>query len=789
MGLKFRANLIGFLLVAGITLSISGLATWTIDHLTETLNFRLLDKELDEYREKIVESRKVLAGVGLLGVRDYEDQAKSELLRAFEVRAPEMFGKLSIVSTQGRVVMHVGRPGGQNFALPCLADVLRKGSGRIDCVMDQQARVGPYLLIPEWDWLLMVTVSAEQMRLTRNEFLARVALIFVVASVLGWWFYVRAARAVLDPVLDLSRAAAEIGRGDWRGLPEPLARKDEIGALSRNFVAMARRLRDSQHDLTRQAESLRESNAHLEEEITERVRIEHDLRKATTSFMGIFDSSPSVLIAVDRGCAVTHWNRTARAWVGLEPKQVIGLALEQALPRLAWLADTVRRAMDEQSMQDLGRHPYEQGGEARTVEILVSPLLSDEVYGAVIRLDDVTAQIRMEEGLIAAKKSAESANEAKSEFLANMSHELRTPFSGIMGMMRLLQGTRLDDEQLRYVCLAIKASDRFTRLLTDLLDISRIEAGRLDIHEHEFSTSDLHDSVMEIFAMASQEKGIWLEFFIDPSVPARLVGDEMRVRQILFNLVGNAIKFTEKGCVCVEIVLLPPAKSAALRVLFTVSDTGIGIPVDKLNGIFGSFVQVDGASSRAFQGAGLGLAIVKRLVTLMGGQIFADSIEGEGTNMHVELPFTMAGSRASESEARVDAGSPIPKLHILLVEDEPIITLYTRKLLEKAGHKVTTAENGLEIFGLPDRDTIDCIFMDIQMPVMDGIEATRAIRSSSRPGYDKDIPIIALTAHAMIGDREKFLGLGMDGYLTKPVDADDLRRELERIAARRSTAS
>ncbi|ACU89675.1 hybrid sensor histidine kinase/response regulator [Desulfomicrobium baculatum] len=788
MDLKFRANLTGFILVASITLGISGLATLTIDHLTETLNFRLLDKELDEYREKIFESRKVLDGVGLLGIRDYEDKAKADLLASFKARAPKMFGQLGIVSSRGEAVMYVGLPGEQNFELSCLPELLRIGAGRIDCVTGQETRIGPYLFIPEWDWLLMVTVSAEEMRFTRNEFLARVAFIFAIASVFGWWFYVRAARAVLDPVLDLSRAATEISRGDWQGLPEPLARKDEIGELSRNFVAMARRLRDSQADLTRQAASLRESNIHLEAQITERVRVEHDLRKATTSFMGIFDSSPSVLIAVDCGCVVAHWNRTARTWVGLEPEQVIGLPLEQALPQLAWLVDTVRRSMDEATTLSLTRQSYEQAEERRTVDILVSPLISDEVYGAVIRLDDVTAQIRMEEGLIAAKKSAESANEAKSEFLANMSHELRTPFSGIMGMMRLLQGTGLDDEQRRYVCLAIKASDRFTRLLTDLLDISRIEAGKLDIHEQEFSTSDLHDSVMEIFALASQEKGISLEFFIDPSVPARLVGDEMRVRQILFNLVGNAIKFTEKGCVCVEIILLSPVKGADLRVLFTVSDTGIGIPVDMLSGIFGSFVQVDGASSRAFQGAGLGLAIVKRLVKLMGGQIFADSIEGEGTNMHVELPFKMAGSRAGESKSRLDTGSTVPRLHILLVEDEPIITLYTRKLLEKAGHQVTTAENGLEIFGLPDRDTIDCIFMDIQMPVMDGIEATHAIRSSSRPGYAKDIPIIALTAHAMIGDREKFLGLGMDGYLTKPVDANDLQRELERIAAHRSTA-
>lgn len=788
MGLKFRVNLTGFILVAGITLSISGLATWTIDHLTETLNFRLLDKELDEYREKIFESRVVLEDVGLLGVPEYEDKAKADLLEAFEERASKMFGKLSIVSSGGDVFMHAGHPGEHAAELPCLPDMLRNGSGRIDCIVGREAWIGPYLFIPEWDWLLMVTVSTEHMRLTRNEFLTRVAFIFLFASVLGWWFYVRAARKVLDPVLNLSQAAAGISRGDWRGLPEPLTRTDEIGELSRNFVAMARWLRDSQTNLTRQAESLRESNIHLEAQIEERIRVEHDLRKATSSFLGIFDSSPSVLIAVDTGCVVTHWNRTASLWAGLEPERVIGLPLERALPQFAWLSDTVRRSIKESTSLSLSREPYERDGEVRIMDILVSPLISQGVYGAVARLDDVTVQIRMEEGLIAAKKSAESANEAKSEFLANMSHELRTPFSGIMGMMRLLQATRLDDEQSRYVSLAIKASDRFTRLLTDLLDISRIEAGKLDICEQEFSTADLHDSVMEVFALASQEKEVSLEFFIDPSTPERLVGDEMRVRQILFNLVGNAIKFTEKGSVRVDIAPLPPLVGAGPRILFTVSDTGIGIPADRLDDIFESFVQIDGASSRVFQGAGLGLAIVKRLVTVMGGRVFADSIEGTGTNMHVELPFKAAKSCPVEPEANAEGHPSVTGLRILLVEDEPVISLYTRKVLEKFGHQVTTVENGLQIFDLQDSEGFDCIFMDIQMPVMDGIEATRAIRSSSKPGYRKDTPIIALTAHAMIGDREKLLSLGMDGYLTKPVDGKDLQRELARITARRSVA-
>lgn len=781
MGLKFKANLTGFFLVAIITLSVSALAVWTIDHLTETLNLRLLDKEIDEYRDKIAESREVLESTGLLGVRDYVDLAQSDLLSSFEERAPKMFGKLSIVSSGGMVVMHEGRALGEKLDLPCLDKLLATESGKIDCLMGDEERIGPYLLIPEWDWLLVVTISAEQMRQTRNEFLMRVAVIFVIASILGWWSFIRAARGVLDPVLDLSKAAAGIGQGDWSAIPSPLPRNDEIGDLSRNFVTMARRLRDSQADLTSQAHSLRQSNIRLEKEIEERIRVEQDLRKATSSFMGIFDSSPSVLIGVDLHCVVTHWNRAACQQSGLEPPQVIGLPLELALPRLVGLADTVRRSMADQISVMFSRQPYNKDGETRQEDILIRPLVSDTTYGAVIRLDDVTSRIRLEEGLIAARKNAETANEAKSEFLANMSHELRTPFSAIKGMMQLLEGTQLDDEQRRYVSMANQASQRFTRLLTDLLDISRVEAGRLDILEQEFRVDDLQDSVIEIFALAAQEKGIFLEYVVDPAMPPKLVGDEMRVRQILFNLVGNAIKFTEKGSVRIEISPVSPPTSPKQRVLISVLDTGIGIPASKLNCIFESFVQVDGAASRSFQGAGLGLAIVKRLVTLLGGRIYVESVEGEGTAMHVLLPFTAAEADTQAAQEFPRTASTDNSLHVLLVEDEPIISLYTRKLLEKHGHKVTTAENGLQIFNLSDTHDFDCILMDIQMPVMDGMETTRAIRSSTIPGFRKDIPIIALTAHAMIGDREKFLDSGMDGYLTKPVNMNEMAAVLGNI--------
>ena len=402
-------------------------------------------------------------------------------------------------------------------------------------------------------------------------------------------------------------------------------------------------------------------------------------------------------------------------------------------------------------------------------------------------MDDISNRKTMEDQLIRAKLEAEAANRTKSEFLANMSHEIRTPLNGISGMMQLLQTTALDQEQEEYVDMAVRSTNRLTRLLTDILDISRIETGRLEFERKEFLVRDLAQSVTELFDVIYKDKHVPLVCRIDPDTPQTLVGDEARIRQILFNLVGNAFKFTDRGAITLEIYPIDSPTSAGLRVAFSVHDTGIGIPEDRLKDLFTPFVQVDTAYSRAYQGAGLGLAIVKRLVTLMEGHIIMDTLPGEGTSAHVILPFGRNGKASPESNAQpAAAASPLPAASVLLVEDDLSNQYFMQRLLEKAGVRSATAENGLEALERWESGDFDCILMDIQMPVMDGIEATKAIRNSDA-GAKADIPIIALTSFAMAGDREKFLAAGMNDYLSKPVHLDDLKAALDRVMKRNET--
>lgn len=396
-------------------------------------------------------------------------------------------------------------------------------------------------------------------------------------------------------------------------------------------------------------------------------------------------------------------------------------------------------------------------------------------------IQDITGRKQIEAELKAALQEAETASRTKSEFLANMSHELRTPLNGAMGMLQLLALDELHPDHRDYVETALASCRSLTQLLGDILDLSKVEAGKLELASEEFGLSEVLASVRETFSFLAQDKNISLECRIDPDVPLCVEGDPVRLRQILFNLVGNALKFTDQGSVTVDVICLELVPSERCRLLFSVADTGIGIPDDTVEAMFGAFVQGDGAHTRKYQGTGLGLHIVKRLADLMGGSIGVESEMSKGTTIHFSVTLNLAGG---DEACFVTEDGTIPGVsakHVLVVEDERTNRLGLCKFLQRMGHSVEWATNGMEGLQKLAQGNFDLILMDIQMPVMTGLEATSRIRATEGLGHKRDIPIVALTAHAMNGDREAFLKAGMNDYLSKPIDMAELKRVLARV--------
>ncbi len=395
----------------------------------------------------------------------------------------------------------------------------------------------------------------------------------------------------------------------------------------------------------------------------------------------------------------------------------------------------------------------------------------------IMNIQDITTLKSTELELLQSKEASEAANMAKSEFLANMSHEIRTPLNGISGMLQLLKSTSLSEEQQQYISIGLDSCKSLTDLLSDILDLSRIEAGRMELIEAPFNFSQVLESVSNIFAKTAEEKGLRFAMISDNRIPDSLTGDVIRFKQILFNLIGNAMKFTEEGHVAVNINLLDGLKTQENTVLLQllVSDSGIGIPEDKIHTVFEAFTQAETSFKRKYQGAGLGLGIVKRLVGMMGGEASISSRSGEGTTAEVIVPFTITGGQFEEITGKNMEIHALAVSHkVLVVEDDPTNQLTIKRMLEKAGCSVSCVENGSQALDILRETDFDCIFMDIRMPVMDGVEATRIIRSSPEFADKASIPIVALTAYAMRQDKEKFLAAGMDGYLSKPIEIEAL---------------
>lgn len=370
---------------------------------------------------------------------------------------------------------------------------------------------------------------------------------------------------------------------------------------------------------------------------------------------------------------------------------------------------------------------------------------------------------------------AEGATRAKSEFLAMMSHEIRTPMNGILGMAELMSMSSLNDEQQGQLAVIRKSGEILLGLINDILDLSKIEAGKLDLEARPFVLRDELGSVLALYRALAEEKSLELRFACDPSVPECIVGDSIRLRQIVSNLLSNALKFTAKGTVVLELSSQLRA-DGLVRLNFSISDSGIGIPRDRLDKLFKPFSQVDSSTTREFGGTGLGLAICDRLAKAMGGQMTVESTLGEGSifRFHVYLPIGKSNPVTNLKSALPLASEAVHQ-RILVVDDNPVNRALALAMLKKLGVRAEVAENGLEALHLVEKQAFDFILMDLLMPVMDGASATVAIRQLPLVNQPR---IIALTANAYDSDRERCVQAGMDDFMSKPFAIDTLRQKL-----------
>lgn len=521
-------------------------------------------------------------------------------------------------------------------------------------------------------------------------------------------------------------------------------------------------------------------------DITKLKTAEHKIKESENKIRVILDNSAAAITLIDEKERIISWNKYTEDLLGLTRKDLYLKPVSIFYPPEEW--EKIRQANIRKGG---GRHHLEtrviaKGKEPIDVALSIN-LLKDsagDIVGAVGIMQDITQQKQVQRMLLRAKEEAEDANRAKTMFLANMSHEIRTPMSTIMGMADLTLDTNLNDEQKDNLLTIKNAADVLLSLLNDILDLSRVESGKIELEEIEINLYNILKSVLKGLSVLSNNKGIPLELTVDPQLPDVLLGDPVRIRQILVNLINNAIKFTFKGKITTSVKVVSQDEAFTL-LEFAVKDAGVGIPDSKKDRIFDVFQQADSSTTRKFGGTGLGLAISKRLVELMAGRIWVESEEFKGSTFYFTARFKNVKKQdeVKTPAILVEAGASQPvqaiqSLSILVAEDNLVNQRIVVRMLEKKGWKAKAVSDGQEVLDALKNESFDLILMDAQMPNIDGFEATRRVREMEGPA-GRHTAIIALTARAMTDDRRKCIECGMDGYISKPIDREQFFQTIE----------
>ena len=624
---------------------------------------------------------------------------------------------------------------------------------------------------------------AELMRLYSALF----GLIVVSLSAGAFFLAGRMQRAISDPILQLAQTTRQVTTAKDYSLRATRVANDETGVLIDGFNDMLAEIQLRDRDLLRARDELEvrveQRTAELRQEISVRTEAEAALRESEQRTRLLLDSTAEAIYGLDLQGQCTFSNRATLRLLGYsEVGQLLGRNMHDLTHHTH--ADGSRYAVADCPVGETLRTgeachsddevTWRADGTSFPAEYWSYPIEREgHVVGAVVTLIDITTRRAAQDAVLAAKEAAESANRAKSEFLANMSHEIRTPMNGIIGMTELALDTPLNQEQKEYLQLVRSSADSLLRVINDVLDFSKIEAGRLDLDRADIDLPELVNQTLKTLAIRAHKKGLELSCRIAPDVPQILSGDPDRVRQVLVNLVGNAIKFTHKGGILVEAGLDSNPEADPFRLHFTVRDTGIGIPVEKQQVIFDAFSQGDGSTTRQYGGTGLGLTITRRLVELMGGKVWVESQPGQGSTFHFTLQFAPPENTSSGRNVR---RAELERLRVLIVDDNETNRMILDEMLKNWRMVPTLADGGeaalMTMRGARDQgNSFPLVLLDGHMPGMDGFEVARRIKADpSLAGAT----IMMLTSDRQIGDAARCRKLGIKVHLVKPIGQSDL---------------
>ena len=711
---------------------------------------------------------------------------------------------VTLVDNKGRVVISTRaalRPF-DSFSLPKNGHISPLSNGIGHWIPDTQPGIGAakrwmssfYLKELPLDnnpgWKLVVEASLKptlvKIGYQTSQALAGIGLLLILLIYLSRRFAARLAIIVSGFELVTRQIPAQIAAGDSIEWPAPAT--IEIQGLTENVQLMSETIRQTHYEL----QQLNESLEKRVEERTEEMRLQQselliqnealcctqqELEVSKLRYFDLYNLAPSGLLTLDTQGLIKEVNLAAATILDTEREHL----LDKPITQYIFYEDQDIYYLQRKKVFEVNEP---QVWEMRMVRIDGSPFwvhlqaTTTQTGEYWITFSDISERKLIEIELNRAKDAAESANIAKSQFLANMSHEIRTPMNGVIGMTQLMEMTELNEEQREYVAALKLSGKSLLSLINDILDLSKIEAGKIKLDLAEFSLSRCINDVVVTQKTVALGKGITLDVALSETIPPVLVGDQMRVKQILLNLIGNAVKFTRQGKINVSAQLFKQEGCTAL-VQLMICDSGIGIAPGSLDKIFKPFVQEDGSTTRQFGGTGLGLSISKRLVELMGGNIFVESTLDVGSCFTVVIPFTVTAKEdlTCEPVDKMTVRWDGPPLRILIAEDNPINTMFGVSLLKKLGHEVVAVENGRECLSELEKSPFDLVLMDIQMPVMNGDEALYEIRRREQGG-SLHLPVIALTAYALRGEKERFLDEGFDGYVSKPLVIEELVEQM-----------